>query len=219
MNEKLYSVFKIKNDLGDNDLLFNQKGYIKAKTPFESLNLFILHFPERTYHFLPLGLNILEYHEGKEFTEFLKANGVNCAEYDILEAIDEKKGLYAQRNGSSMQLKMNWIETGYQYTISDSGNIQPTIEFSVGKSGKIKIEHEKSPIEIEFVHQGPKNDPVIIEAFKEVKKSKKNDKVRGCITVIIMLFLFFLLGKVWTWIFGEPDDSFNNLLVPLFELV
>lgn len=219
MSDKLYSVFKRKDDLSANDLLFNQKGYIKTKTPFKNLSLLILHFPERTYHLVPLGLNILEYHQGKEFTDFLRANGVSCAEYDIKEAIDESKGHYRKKDGGSMVIKMHWIETGYDYKVIDHEKQQPDLAFRVGKGGKIKIDSESPSLTIEFVHQGPMNDPVIVNAFKEVKKSKRNDKVTGCLTVILILILMFILGQVWTWIFGEPDDPFLDLFIPPLRII
>lgn len=166
-----------------------------------------------------LGQLKYEYHKGEEFTQFLKANGVNWAEYHIEEVIDRGKGLYKTVSGKELNISPSWIQTGYSYLIIDPDGKQNQLNFKTGKVGLISIKeggHNKKSVSVDFAYQGDKSDPEIQKYLKGVRSARRGDKVAGCITAIIIIVLFILLGKIWTWIFGEPDDPFLNLLLPLF---
>lgn len=186
------------------------------KIHFKDLNLLILHFPEKSYHFLVQGQFKYEYHEGEEFTKFLKANDVPCAEYEIEEIIDESKGLYKKKNGSELNISPGWIQTGYVYTIEDPDGAQPTLGFQTGKIGIIKVlerYHQKDKVEVEFTYQGDFNDPEIQKFLKGVKSARRGNKVARCIMVILIVVAFILIGKLFNWIFGEPDDPYLNMII------
>jgi hypothetical protein len=215
MEERLYSVFRENN--GEH-LVFSQNGYVKDKIPFDMMSLLILHFADKRYHFLVKDRFKYEYHEGEEFTKFLKSNGVHCAEYNIEEIVDERKGIYKKSSGSKLAILADWIQTGYSYKIVDPDNEQPTLSFQTGKVGVIKVlpeDHKKAKVNVSFAYQGDEKDPEIQKFLKGVRAARRGDKVAGCITVLLMIGFFFLLGKVWTWIFGAPDDPFMNVLLPL----
>lgn len=216
MEEKHYHIFK---DSLDEHLVFSQNGYSKDKIYFKNLNLLILHTPERSYHFLVQGRLKYEFHEGEEFTQFLKANGVNWAEYHIKEIIDRSKGLYKTVSGKELDINPMWINTGYSYSIIDPDGKQNQLDFETGKVGLISIkegDHNKKSVSVDFAYQGDKRDPEIQKYLRSVRSARRWDKVGGCITAIMIIVLFLLLGKIWTWIFGEPDDPFLNLLLPLY---
>lgn len=214
MRDKLYSVFKQDDNSFEEELVFSQKGFVKNKIYFKDLNLLILHFPERSYHFLVQGILKYQYHHGDEFTKFLKANGVACAEYHVEEVLDAKKGIYKKQDGTTFQISIAWIETGYDYAITDQDGKQPTLAFKTGKVGMIKIDPETPDVTVRFENQGNRSDPKIVKSLKGVKTARKYQIISGCLTVILMIAAFVLLGKIWTWIFGEPNDSFTNLLLP-----
>ena len=218
MSEKLYSVFKQDDNSFEDELVFSQNGFVKNKIYFKDLNLLILHFPERTYHFLVEGILKYEYHHGDEFTKFLKANGVACAEYHVEEVLDEKKGIYKKKDGTTFEISTAWIESGYDYAITDQDAKQPTLAFKTGKVGMIKIDPETPDVSVSFVYQGDKRDPKITASLKGVRSARKFQRLTGCLMVILMIAAFVLLGKIWTWIFGEPNDPFNNLLIPFLGL-
>ena len=201
MSEKPYSAFKRRNSHAPNDLVFSQNGYIKGKKKFDEMSLLIVHFPERTYHVLIKGRDKLEYNQGSEFTDFLKANNVKWVEHEITEAIDNTKGLYRKSNGAILNIDTTWIESGYQYHISSDDEPDKSLFFRTGKSGITKFKPDSPEIAIDFVHQGTAKDPEIIKAFADVKKAKRDDKIAGCIYVIVVLIGFFLLGKLINWIF------------------
>jgi len=212
MKEKLYSVFRENSGA---HMVFSQNGYVKDKIYFKDLNLLILRFPERNYHFLVQNRLKYEYHEGDEFTHFLKTNAVNCAEFEIAEIIDAKKGLYKMKSGSTLNISPNWIESGYQYHIDDPDQEQPSLFFNTGKIGVISVTEadlQKDKVSIEFAYQGTYDDPEIQKFLKGVKSARRGEKVTGCVLAILMVLAFILIGKIWTWIFGEPDDPFLNLI-------
>lgn len=216
MSDKLYSVFKQDDNSFEDESVFSQNGFVKNKIYFKDLNLLILHFPERTYHFLVEGILKYQYHHGDEFTKFLKANGVACAEYHVEEVLDAKKGIYKKKDGTTFQISTAWIETGYDYAITDQDAKQPTLAFKTGKVGMIKIDPERPDVTVSFEYQGDKHDPVIKKSLKGVKTARVYQLLSGCLTVILVIAAFYLLGKVWTWIFGEPNDFVLDIMMPLF---
>ena len=142
------------------------------------------------------------------------------AEYEVEEIISSKEGRFKTRSGSELVVYPNWIESGYSYTIKDPDDQQPTLGFQTGKIGKIKIkeaDHEKEKVEIEFVLQGKNTDPEIKKFLKGVRSARRANSVTGCIVGLLIFAAFILLGKIWTWIFGEPDDGFINMMMPLVE--
>lgn len=216
MSKGQYFVFKEKESDDANHLVFSQKGYVKGKTPFEQLRLLILHFPDRSYHYLVQDPFFYEYHEGNEFTTFLKTNGVPTAEYTLSTAKPNASDEYEQSNGALLQISKKWIETGYSYVITDKKEAQPSLHFTTGKGGHLKFDATKRLISVDFVTKDQFESPAIQQALKEVKKSKQDDKVRGCLTVVFIIIAFYLLGQLWLWLFGAPDDPFINTTLLLF---
>lgn len=214
MSSKLYSVFKEKGSVLANDLVFSQKGYIKHKIQFKDLRLLIIHFPERSFHFVAHFNFFYTYHIGDQFTEFLKVNGVPHAEYHLAGIDDDNEGIYHKKGGGTMAILIEWVQTGWNYSIVDHDNEQPTLNFSLSKVNKLRFDQEEA--EVEFIAQGDLQDPEIQKAFKDVTKSKSFDRRMGCIKAILIIIAFFLLGQIWTWIFGEPEDPFNILMPNLF---
>jgi len=201
MSDKTFTVFKRLGSKEPNDLIFDQSGYLKREVRFEKLKLLVLHFEDRSLHFLAQGMHCIEYHEGAEFTEFLRENGVPTAVYHIAEIVD-KNGLFKLKNGQELLISVAWINTGYDYLIKDPAGVQTTLQFQVGKAGKFKVDLDK-PIEtIVFVHNGNEADPKIKEAFEKLRKSKNNNRLNGCLKALVILIVFIMLGQLWGWIFG-----------------
>jgi len=199
----MYYLFELitENEETPDEMLFSDEKYLGAKKAIKKFSLVSFTFPDQEYHyFFEEESEFNTFHRGEEFISFLKDREVNHIQYDFTSLIDGQ--VMVAEDGREFELRVAWISTGYEYAVYEKGSENPLDVFQVPKAGKIEFGGIKNQTSIELKHQGTAEDPVMKQAYKDLKETRRYGCVIRVIFVILFLVGLFYLGQLLNWIGG-----------------